>query len=185
MTKSPDGKSSIKGRLQASPSGEANEQAVGKRTAISIVKSTTADIAGRAVEDRAASPCSMGEACHSRGSEMGRTREARRCKRRRHARKTPSSIWGDPDRFRMKRSKTIRGLLRNLNQLRHGGVPVAKPAKRRRRNRGGIRSKTESRRDACQGVGDGHSTEEPTDTITGGEGRVISLESRRCEEGLV
>jgi hypothetical protein len=62
MTKSPDGKPGIEGRLQASPSGEANEQAVGKRTAISIVKSATAVIAGRAVEDRAASFCSMGEA---------------------------------------------------------------------------------------------------------------------------
>jgi len=84
----------------------------------------------------------------------------------------------------MKRSKTIRGLLRNHNQPRPEGVLGAGREKRRRRNRGGIRPEAESRLDAWQGVGDGHSTEEPTDTTTGGEGRVISLEGRRCEEGL-
>ena len=183
VTKSPDGKPSIEGRLQASPSGEANKQAVGRRTATSIVKSTTAVITGRAVEDRAASPCSMGEACYSRGSEMGATREARRCKRRRHARKVDSSNWGGPARFRVNRGKTIKRV-DPLPQPRATTVtsPYRSGSSRCQRIRGGIRSKAESRRDAVPGVGDARSSEDHGDSKTLWERRGISLKKTSREE---
>lgn len=48
--------------------------------------------------------------------------------------------------------------------------------------RGGIRYDAESHTKAMQGVGDGHSTEEPWDNRTHGEGRPISLECLYLEE---
>lgn len=51
-----------------------------------------------------------------------------------------------------------------------------------RRIRAGIRRIVESRAEALQGVGDGHSTEDLRDTKTFREGRAISLEGPSLEE---
>jgi len=177
VTKSPEGNPSIEGGLRVSPSGKANSQAVGKRTTVSIVKSALADITDRASEKRVASPCSMGEAYHSRESEMGATRETRRCKRWRHARRVNASNWGGPARFRVNRGKTIK----RVDPLpQPGAITVTSlwrfGKSRCQRNRGGIRPEAESRREAVLGVGDAHSSEDRGDSKTPWERRGISRE---------
>jgi hypothetical protein len=189
VTKSRERNPSIEGELRVSQSGEANSQAAGKRTAVSIVKSTLADIADRASEKRVASPCSMGEAYYSRGSEVGATRETRRCKRRRHVGSGNASNWGGPARFRVNRGKTTKRV-DPLPQPRASTAtsPWRSGKSRCHRIRGGIRPKAESRRDAVQGVGDAHSSEDHGDSKTSWERRGISRKkvgwSRNKEEKL-
>lgn len=187
VTKSREGNPSIEGELRVSQSGEENSQAAGKRTTLSIVKSALADIADRASEKRVASPCSMGEAYHSRGSEVGATRETRRCKRWRHARSGSASNWGGPTQFRVNRGKTIKRVdplpqpraITTTSLWRFG-------KSRCHRKRGGIRAKAESRFDAVSGVGDAHSSGDRGDSKTQRERRGISRKkvgwSRKKEE---
>ena len=93
-----------------------------------------------------ASPCSMGEACHSRGSKWE------------HAPADLIGVKGDGMRGRSRTEKSGESL--------HGPARV----------RAGIRSISENRFDAVQEVGDGHSTEDLGTMTSPGEGRAISLE---------
>ena len=140
-------------RLGVSQSGEANPQAAGKRTSISIVKSTLAGIADRASESRVASRCSIGEA-NIHGEDNGTSaRGTRRCQRRRHVGRVNASNWGGPARF-----------------------PSADGI------RDGIRTTSESRREAVPGVGDAHSSDDQRDSKTRWERRGISLKTTSDEE---
>ena len=92
-----------------------------------------------------ANHCSIGEACHSRGSKWE---------------DAPAGLTGV-------KGDGMRGRTCSANS----GESLPGSA----RIRSGIRSNSESRVDAMQEVGDGHSTEDLKDTTTFGEGRAISL----------
>jgi hypothetical protein len=92
-----------------------------------------------------ANRCSIGEACHSRGSKWE------------HAPAGLTGVKGDGMRGRTCSAKSGESL--------HGSARI----------RSGIRSNSESRTDAMQEVGDGHSTEDPRIMTNLGEGRAISL----------
>ena len=97
---------------------------------------------------REASPCSMGEAGHSRASKWE---------------DAPADLIGVKGDGMCGRSRIVKS-----GESLHG--PVA------RRVRAGIRSISENRFDAVQEVGDGHSTEDPKTMKNFGEGRAVSLE---------
>jgi hypothetical protein len=98
--------------------------------------------------------CSMGEACHSRGSKWE------------SAPADLTGVKGDGMCGRTCSAKSGEGL--------HGSAFL--------RIRTGIRLITESRTEAVQDVGDGHSTEDPGTMKNPGEGRAISLESGGWKE---
>jgi hypothetical protein len=101
-----------------------------------------------------ANPCSMGEACHSRGSKWE------------HAPADLTGVKGDGMRGRSRTVKSGESL----------------PGLAETRVRTGIRSNSESRSDAVQEVGDGHSTDDLGIMTTPGEGRAISLKGPGMEE---
>ena len=183
VTKPPERKScrwlaSDTGGLVVSPSGKANPQAAGKRTTVSIVKSALAGIADRAGELRVASLYSIGEA-NTRGEDNGkRTHGTRRCKRWRHVDTVNSSNWGGPARFRRRRGMTKHW----VDPIPQPGTTTMtsswrSPVKRRQRISGGIRTTSESRGDAVQGVGDARSSDDHRDSKTRWERRGISLKT--------
>jgi len=98
--------------------------------------------------------CSMGEACHSRGSKWE------------HA---PADLIGVKGDGMCGRSCTVKS-----------GESL--PGLAETRVRTGIRSISESRPDAEQEVGDGHSTEDLGTMTSPGEGRAISLKGPGREE---
>lgn len=183
VTTSRERNSSIEGELVVSQSGEANSQAAGKRTTVSIVKGTLAGIADRAREQRVARMCSIDEA-PAHGERDGKsTHETRRCKRWRHVRKANSSNWGGPAQFRVNRGKTIK----RVDPLPQPEATTATSLwrfgkSRCHRKRGGIRTTSENRRDAVLGVGDAHSSEDRGDSKTLWERRGISLKRQANEE---
>ena len=152
----PDDKSRAKGslpaatdrRLVTSPSGEANAQAVGKRTSASIVKRAPAEIAGRAGVNREGEPVFDGRSPQSAGKQMG----TRTCR--------TDGVKG--------------GGMRGRTCQSTGEAPCG-PVERRVRP--GISPTGESPDDAARGVGDGHSTDDGRDRITRPEERAVSLKT--------
>jgi hypothetical protein len=142
--------------LGASPGGEANAQAVGRRTTASIVKGATADIAGRAVVIREGEPVLDGRSPLPPGKQMGTSTRG------------TDGVKGGGMRGRASRAKSGENL----------SGPAATPV------RSGISRAGENQPEAGQGVGDGHST--VTDlrgSKTCGQGRAISLNGLLPEEG--
>jgi hypothetical protein len=141
-------------RLAPSPSGEANAQAVGKRTTASIVKRAPAGIAGRAGVTREGEPVFDGRSPQSAGKQMG---------------------------TRTRRTDGVKGGGMRGRSIQSTGEAPCGPAARRARP--GINRTGESPTDAARGVGDGHSTCEGRDNRTRRREGPLVWRRRRQEEG--
>jgi hypothetical protein len=102
---------------------------------------------------------------------------ARRCKRWWHALKVSQSNWGGSARFRQEEGlRRFEGVV-PVNNQEHGGrrSPKCSGTEERLGISSGIRRKAESRSEAVQRVGDGHSSRDDKDNITLSMRRAISL----------
>ena len=127
---------------------------------------------GRRSSVRREKPDTMGEAT---GREHSM---ARRCKRQRHAWKTPWCNWGEPAEFRQgNRAMTMRGV-GPYQQPRESRLAFTRFSGKEERLgiSGCIKRQAESRRHALRGVGDAHSSEDEQGSINCSERRGISLE---------